>query len=93
MDEIHGSSIGRMSGENEVLLENLEVDVQSRDRTYNPKYQSRCIALSLDVQSRVCQGTLFSPAVSMFMFPYFRVVFVEIELINRIFLSIRGYEA
>jgi hypothetical protein len=30
----------RMSGENEVLPENLEADVLSQDRTYGPKYHN-----------------------------------------------------
>ena len=52
-----------MSRENKVLPENLEADIQFRDRTYGPKYHSGRIAPSLDVQSKVWQGTLFSPAV------------------------------
>jgi hypothetical protein len=38
---------------NEVLPENLEEDVQSRDWKYGSKYHSGCIAPSLDVQSKV----------------------------------------
>jgi hypothetical protein len=38
-----------MSGENEVLLENLEADVWSRDHMYGPKYHSKHTALSLHV--------------------------------------------
>jgi hypothetical protein len=43
----------RTSKENEVLPENLEVDVQSRDWTYGPKYHNRHMTLSPDVRSRV----------------------------------------
>jgi hypothetical protein len=42
-----------MSGENEVLLENLEANVRSQDQTYSLKYNSGRIALSPDVWSRV----------------------------------------
>jgi hypothetical protein len=42
---------------NEVLPEYFEADVRSRDLTYSPKYHSGRI------QSRVCYGTLFSPAI------------------------------
>jgi hypothetical protein len=48
---------------NEVLPENLEADVQSQDWMYGLKYHSGHMALSPDVQSRVKQGTLFSPTV------------------------------
>jgi hypothetical protein len=43
----------RTSGENEVLLENLEADVQSRYRMCGPKYHSGRTAPSLDVRYRV----------------------------------------
>jgi hypothetical protein len=34
---------------NEVLPENLEADVQSRDQMYGPKYQSRCTTSSSNI--------------------------------------------
>ena len=43
----------KMSGENDVLFENLKAYVQSRDRTYGPKCHSEHMAPSLDVRSRV----------------------------------------
>jgi hypothetical protein len=43
----------RTSGENEVLPENLEANVRSRDWTYGPKYHSERTAPSLDVRSKV----------------------------------------
>jgi hypothetical protein len=42
-----------MSGENEVLPENLEANVRSRDWIYGLKYHSGRMALSPDVRSRV----------------------------------------
>jgi hypothetical protein len=44
----------RMSGQNEVLLESLEANIQSRDQTYSLKCHSRHTASSQNVRSKVC---------------------------------------
>jgi hypothetical protein len=50
-----------MSGQNEVLPKNLEVDVWSRDLMYGLKYHSGRTALSPDVQfcNTLIKTTLF----------------------------------
>jgi hypothetical protein len=49
----------RMSEQNEVLPENLEVGVWSQDKTYGSKFLKGRVASSLDIWSKVWQGTLF----------------------------------
>jgi hypothetical protein len=71
-----------MSEQNEVLSKNLKVDIQFRDRTYSPKYRSGRTTSSLDVQSKVWQGTLFYSTIQKLQFSYFKVVLVKLRLIE-----------
>ena len=43
----------RTSGQNEVLPENLEADIQSQDQMYGLKYHNKRTTSSTDVQSKV----------------------------------------
>jgi hypothetical protein len=82
-----------MSGENEVLPENLRVDVRSRDQTYGSKCHSERTAPSPNVRP-VCDKELY------FHQPSYSSCFLVIELCfsrnrtdDRSFLSIQGFGA
>jgi hypothetical protein len=82
-----------MSGENEILPENLRADVRSRDQTYSSKCHSRCTTPSPNVWL-VCDKELY------FYQPSYSSCFLVIELCfsrnrtdDRSFLSIRGFGA
>jgi hypothetical protein len=55
--------IRRMSGENEVLFENLKVDVRSLDRTYSPMCHSRRMARAQTYGPECDRGLYFHQAV------------------------------
>ena len=70
----------RTCGENEIFLENLEVDVQSRDRTYDSKCHS-----GHTVQSVTWNFIFISRLIAYIsLLSYSRVVLVEIELMINI---------
>ena len=71
-----GLEVRRMSGENEVLPENLEVDVWSQDRMYGSKCHSGRMVLSVRVDF------IFTKPSHSSCFPYYRVILVEIRLIK-----------